>query len=176
MRRAALGLMLFLAVPAAGCAVSNATMPRCQSDQRLGLVAQSVAGAAYVPCIERLPQGWSFNSLHVTSRDTTFSIQSDRDPRPVHVALRPACDTVGAIPIAPRAVGVRSYQRTYSIAPRYAATIYDVFPGGCVTTRFDFERGPHVTLIDEMQQAVQLYSRRDLENGLSKTYGIDLNT
>jgi hypothetical protein len=79
------------------------------------------------------------------------------------------------VPVTPRAAGVRSYQRTYTIAPRYAAVIYDVFPGGCVSTRFTFERGPHVTLIDEMQQAIQLYSRRELRNGLSKRFGIDLD-
>lgn len=160
---------------AGACAVSNTAMPRCQADQRLGLVAQSVAGAAYVPCIERLPAGWQFNSLHVTNHVARFSIQSDRDPRPVHVELRRTCDTRGAVPVAPRAEGVRTFQRTYAIAPRYTATIYDVFPGGCVTTRFAFERGAHVTLIDEMQQAVQLYSRRELRNGLSKKYGIDLD-
>jgi hypothetical protein len=164
-----------LVFAASACTVSNAAMPRCQADQRLGLVAQSVAGAAYVPCIERLPAGWHFNSLHVTNRVTKFSLQSDRDPRPVHVELRPTCDTRGAVPIAPRADGVRSYQRTYAIAPRYTATIYDVFPGGCVTTRFAFERGAHITLIDEMQQAVQLYSRRELRTGLAKKYGINLD-
>jgi hypothetical protein len=164
-----------LALSASACAVSNTTMPRCRADQRLGLVAQSVDGAAYVPCIERLPAGWQFNSLHVTSQATRFSIQSDRDPRPVRVELRRSCDTRGAVPIAPRADGVRSYQRTSSISPRYAATIYDVFPGGCIATQFDFERGAHVTLIDEMQQAVQLYSRRELRNGLAKKYGIDLD-
>lgn len=168
-------LVPLLVIAMYGCAVSNRTMPRCRPDQRLGLVAQSVPGAAYVPCIERLPAGWRFNALHVTSRSTRFSIQSDRDPHPVHVDLRPTCDTRGAVPTTPRADGVRSYQRTYAISPRYAATIYDVFPGGCVMTRFDFERGAHVTLIDEMQQAVQLFSRRELRTGLSKTYGIKLD-
>ena len=164
-----------LVLAGGACAVGNTTMPRCRADQRLGLIAQSVAGAEYVPCIELLPTGWRFNSLHVTNRITKFSIQSDRDPRPVHVELRRACDTRGAVPIAPHADGVRSYQRTSTIAPRYAATLYDVFAGGCVTTTFNFKRGPHVTLIDEMQQAVQLYSRRELRDGLKKKYGIDLD-
>lgn len=174
-RYLAIALVAFLVSIASGCAVSNTTMPRCRADQRLGLVAQSVPGAAYVPCIERLPAGWQFSALRVTDRGTRFSIRSDRDPRPVHVELRPHCDTSGAVPTAPDADGVRSYQRTSTITPRYAATIYDVFPGGCVTTRFDFERGAHVTLVDEMQQAVHLYSRRDLRSGLSKAFGITLD-
>lgn len=173
-RFAAAVVIASLAVSAGACSVSDTAMPRCRTDQRLGIVAQSVPGAAYVPCVERLPAGWQFNGLHVTSADTRFSIQSDRDPRPVHIELQKSCDVRGAVPTEPRAIGVRSYQRTYTIEPRYAATTYDVFPGGCVTTQFNFKRGPHVTLIDEMQQAIGLYSRRELSSGLSKTYGIKL--
>lgn len=174
-RSAAIVAIALVAVSGGACSASTTAIPRCRADQRLGIVAQSVPGAAYVPCVERLPAGWQFNGLHVNNADTRFSIQSDRDPRPVHVELRKSCDVGGATPTEPRAIGVRSYQRTYTIEPRYAATTYDVFPGGCVTTQFNFKRGPHVTLIDEMQQAIGLYSRRELSSGLSKSYGIELD-
>jgi hypothetical protein len=164
-----------LAVPAAGCATSETSMPRCRSDQRLGIVAQSASGAAYLPCVADLPAGWAFRSFDVDNDGTRFALRSDRDPRPVRVTLVGSCDVRGAIPVAPRAEGVRTYQRTESISPRYAGWLYDVFPGGCITYEFDFRRGPHIALMEEFQQAVQLYARRDLRRGLHEKFGINLD-
>jgi hypothetical protein len=53
-RRANLVSALLLTTPA--CAVTaSASVPRCEPSQRLGIVAQSVPGAAYLPCIAELP-------------------------------------------------------------------------------------------------------------------------
>ena len=41
----------------------------------------------------------------------------------------------GASPEPPRTIGGRTYLRLERISPRYTGTLYDVFPGGCVTTR-----------------------------------------
>jgi hypothetical protein len=92
----------------------------------------------------------------------------------VRVELLPACDPTGAVPLAPRDAGVRTQQLLDSISPSYQGTIYDVFPGGCITYRFDFERGPHLALMDELQQAVQLYPRRELRQALIDQSGVDI--
>lgn len=160
---------------AGGCAGAQAAMPRCEPDQRLGIVAQSVPGAAYVPCVSELPPGWSFESLDVDSDGTSFTLGSDRAERPVRVELSAACDVGGATPVAPREVGVRTYQLVEAISPRYEGRFLDVFPGGCVTYDFAFARGPHIALVDELQQAVQLYSRRQLRQELEDELGVRLD-
>jgi hypothetical protein len=50
-----------------------------------------------------------------------------------------------------------------------------VFVNGCITYEFDFTRGPHIALIDELQRAVQLYPRRLLRQELRGELGITLD-
>lgn len=150
-------------------------MPRCEAGTRTAIVAQSVPGAAYVPCIAELPAGWSFEGLDAHDGGATITLESDRSDRDVHVELLASCDVSEATPIAPRDEGVRTYNLVESIDPRYAGRLVDVFPGGCVVSSYDFERGPHVALVTEMQQAVQLFSRRELRLGLEEDLGLTLD-
>lgn len=62
-----------------------------------------------------------------------------------------------------------------SISPRYAGTLFDVFPGGCVTYEFDFERGAHISLMEELQQAIDLYPRRELRLAVRDQLGVDID-
>lgn len=157
-------------VPAAGA------VPDCEADQRLALVAQSVPGAAYVPCIRDLPQGWSATGFDPARGATSFRLVAERgDARPVRVELRPRCDVAGAVATTPRGEGVRTYLHLRSISPRYAGTLSDVFPGGCTTYRFDFARGDHIPLMEELQSAVGLFSRRELRLGLERDLGVELD-
>ena len=82
-----------------------------------------------------------------------------------------SCDIGSATPIAPSAEGTRTYQLIESIDPRYAGSFIDVFPGGCITSTYDFERGPHVALVTELQRAVDVYSRRQLRQELRVDLG-----
>lgn len=165
-----------LALASTACGVTaTAAMPKCEPSQRLGIVAQSVPGAAYLPCIADMPPGWSFGSFDVDDDGTRFSLRSDRSDRPVDVELAATCDVGSATPVAPRDEGVRTYLLTESVSPRYAGRFYDVFADGCITYQFDFARGPHIALIDEMQRAVQLYPRRVLRQELHDQLGITLD-
>ncbi len=176
MKRApAAALLLVAGAVLTGCAGASRTMPGCDADGRLGIVAQSVPGAAYVPCVAELPAGWSFAGLRVNHRGTRIKLESDRADRTVEVTLSATCDITGATPIAPSDPGTRTYQRIESIDPRYAGEFIDVFPGGCVTTRYDFARGAHVALITELQQIVGLYSRQQLSQELAAAFDIELD-
>jgi hypothetical protein len=169
-------VLAFALLASTGCAVTTtAAMPRCEASQRLGIVAQSVPGAAYLPCVAELPSGWSFESFEVDDDGTRFSLRSDRSDRPVDVELAATCDVGTATPVAPRDEGVRTYLATESVSPRYAGRFYDVFVDGCVTYEFDFARGPHIALIDELQRAVHLYPRRQLRQELHDQLGITLD-
>ena len=175
-RRSCAGLVAVLVLSAPACAVTTtAAMPRCEASQRLGIVAQSVPGAAYLPCIADLPPGWSLESFDVDDDGTHFSLRSDRSDRPVDVELAASCDVGSATPVEPRDEGVRTYQLSESVSQRFAGRFYDVFANGCVTYEFDFARGPHIALIDELQRAVDLYPRRLLRQELHDQLGITLN-
>jgi hypothetical protein len=163
-------------VVSAGCgAEPGRSEPRCEPGPRLGILAQSVPDAAYVPCVADLPPGWTFDELDVEDGGANLTLRSDRADRDVEVRLVPSCDVADATPIAPSDEGVRTYHLVESIDPRFAGQLIDVFPGGCVVAAYDFERGPHVALVGELQAAVDLFSRRELRQGLEADLGITLD-
>jgi hypothetical protein len=155
---------------------TEAAAPRCDEARRLALVAQSVETSSYVPCVRELRPGWSAQSFDPGSGRTGFALVSDRDEdHEVAVAFESSCDVTRATSTTPRADGVRTYLELSSISPRYAGTLSDVFPGGCVTYRFDFARGPHIALIDDFENEVGLRSRQELRRELESTYHVTLD-
>jgi hypothetical protein len=173
-RSLAFAVILLLALALVGCTSTSETAPDCRADQRLGLVAQSVPRASYMPCIAGLRAGWHTANFDAETGRTKFDLASDRAGQPVVVDFRAHCHVGGATAIAPRADGVRTHLRLRSISPRYAGTLYDVFPGGCVMYRFDFERGPHIALMEDFQASIGLFSRRELRLKLRRDAGITL--
>lgn len=159
----------------ASCGGAETALPGCEPDGRLGIVAQSVPGAAYVPCVATLPVGWRLTRFDTVAGSTEITLRSDRSAWPVEVALNPTCDVGRATPATPRDEGVRSYTQVDGVSPRYAGHTYDVFAGGCVTSTFDFERGPHIALIDDLARAVRLYPRRQLRSELRDRLGVTLD-
>lgn len=169
-------LLAVLPVLLGGCALATgAAMPRCEAGTRLAILAQSVPDAAYVPCVEDLPPGWTFEGLRVDDGGATISLESDRADREVEVELAPTCDTSDATPIAPSGEGVRTYHQVDSIDPRFAGRFLDVFPGGCVVTSYDFERGRHVELITQLQAVVGLFARLELRQAISAELDVRLD-
>lgn len=175
-------VVVVLALLAAGGSVSScgtveATMPACGSYQRLALVAQSVPGASYVPCLAPLPAGWRTTGFRAERGSTRFSLVFDRSPdHPVAVTFSGGCDPAGATPVTARAAGARTLARLRSISPRYAGTLIDVFSGGCVTYAFDFLRGPHIGLMADFESAVSLYPRQELAAQLHRLLGTGLGS
>ena len=161
-------------VPACGTVLPS--VPECGTARRLAIVAQSVPTASYVPCLVALPEGWEVSRFDAESGHTRFSLVPDRGGgRPVDIELSEGCDVAGATPQPARSEGARTYLRLSSVSPRYAGTLFDVFAGGCVRYRFDFDRGPHIPLMEELRGAVALFPRRQLEFDLRRRYGVELN-
>ena len=171
----ALGVLAGSVLPS--CAPgAELAMPRCDdAGQRLAVIAQSVPESSYVPCVEGLPAGWTFEGLDVDDQGTTIHLESDRSDRPVRIELRDDCDASEATPIAPRDEGVRSHHLVRTIDPRFAGAFLDVFPGGCVVTTYDFPRGRHVPLVAELQEALGLRTRIELRQELRDRFGITLD-
>jgi hypothetical protein len=158
-------------VMVAGCVDAETALPRCSGGTRLGIVAQSVPTAAYVPCVIALPTGWSAESVVVDDDGTEVVLRSDREGHPMVVRLTPGCRRAGSTPVDPLVEGVRSYLRIDSLSPRYSGRFFDVFPGGCLTTTFELTRGAHVALLDELRHAVGLYPRQQLAQELEDDLG-----
>jgi hypothetical protein len=160
-----------------GCAALRDTVPGCGDPLRMAIIAQSVPGAAYIPCIRQLPQGWSSSAFDPGNGGTRFALNSDRAPgAPVTVQLAARCRVDGAPPTQPRADGVRTYEHLTSTSPRTAGTLYDVFPGGCISYRFSFVLGPSIELIQQFESAVGLYSRQQLRQDLKRKLGVELTS
>ena len=174
---AALAAVVFVAAAAlTGCAGLAGTVPGCGDPLKLAIIAQSVTGTTYVPCVAGLSPGWSTSGFDPASGGTSVSLDYDRSPgRPVTVRLAARCETGGASPSPPRAPGVLTYTRLTSISPRFAGTLYDVFPGGCVSYRFDFTLGPHIALMEQFEAAVGLYPVRQLRLVLKQKLGVELS-
>lgn len=168
--------VLAVAAPATGCGSVRTAAPGCGEAGRLAVVAQSVPSASYLPCLNGLPEGWRVTRFDVARGHTRMSLLSDRaSGRAVRVELAGGCEVGMATPGTPRAAGVRSYTVLRSITGRYAGTLYDVFPGGCVSYRFDFDRGPHIALMEQLDGAVGLGPRRELRLALHDQFGVELD-
>lgn len=168
----ALGVVL----PACSPGAAAEEVPRCGSVRRLALVAQAVPGAAYVPCVDHLEEGWSDQRFAARRGRVTFRLEPGRaGGRPVRVVFEESCDAGAAVPTTPRAEGVRTSVDLRSVSPRYSGTLVDVFPGGCVTYRFDFRRGPHIPLMEELRATVGLVSRRELRLDLRRELSVELD-
>ena len=162
--------------PLTGCASAGDPVPGCRDPLRLAIVAQSVPGASYVPCVRDLPQGWTTSGFDPTRDGTSFLLNSDRSPgQPVTVQLTTTCKISGASPSPARAPGALTYTRLDSIRPRFAGRLYDVFPGGCVTYTFDFSHGSQIALMEQFKAAVGLYPRQQLRLVLKQELGVELN-
>ena len=78
-------------------------VPECDGGVANSIVMQiqSVAGAAYVPCVSALEAGWDFNHVDPRSGLATFSIDSDRLGDPfITIRTTAVCDSSGARPAA----------------------------------------------------------------------------
>jgi hypothetical protein len=159
-----------------GCSTARGSLAECEAGPRLATIAQSVPSASYVPCLRQLAEGWTAGGFHAGGGSTRFTLAPNRSGgRTVRVELTETCETTGATPATPRAEGVRTSIQLRSVSPRYAGTIFDVFPGGCVSYRFDFARGPHIALMEELGDTVGLFSRRELRAALHDQLGVELD-
>ncbi len=175
-RRSLLAAVVAMAAVLTSCTTVAGSVPECDPGPRLAVVAQSVPSASYVPCVRELSEDWSSRSFRAGRGGTRFTLVPHRPgSRPVRVVFDSACDVTGAVATTPRAEGVRTSILLDAISPRYTGTLTDVFAGGCVTYRFDFARGPHIALMEQLTATVGLLSRRELAVEVHDQLGVDLD-
>jgi membrane-associated phospholipid phosphatase/serine/threonine-protein kinase RIO1 len=146
----------------------------CTHMEPLWLEAQSVPSASLVPCIRALPVGWTLTEVAVN--DGRLEINFDHDRAGVGAAvmrLTAACEPVGAVKLPVTKPPVR--QRYQRIEPRtdgfMAMTLYERFPGGCVTTRLKARASYLAQLTSEASLALGFTTRQELRQVLNTRSG-----
>jgi hypothetical protein len=98
--------------------------------------AQAVQTASLVPCIASLPVGWSLGEVYANSGRSAFTVDHDRAGHAaLEVTLTGKCDIRGTIELAPDVDGARRLGSRAAPGDTLDETWYEVFSGGCTTTR-----------------------------------------
>jgi hypothetical protein len=141
----------------------------CRDLEPLWLMAQSVPSASLVPCVRSLPVGWSVAQVAVNNGRSLITLDHDRAGGAALVLrLTAACDPSGAVEGPSPTAGVRHYQRIESRAGQFAATWYDQFPGGCVTTRLHLTDDPNGEFAGQAPHVLGFTTRAALQQALSE--------
>jgi len=153
----------------------GAAAPRCGTGHSMILSAQSVPSAAMLPCLAALPSGWSTGEADIASGHTMFWLDSDRAGwHAITVTLTAACDTSGAHQIPSDQPGMRRFEHSVSLVPRFSQLRVYTFPGGCVSYRFSFAPGVSPTLADAAASALSFQPRSELVGFIQRTEGLAL--
>ena len=132
--------LIVLAVVASGCANSELgrSVPACPLDPdvitsvtaTMILQMQAVDTAEYVPCLNDLKAGWSYEDLVPERGKSRFTLDSDRlGSGFVEVTLAPACDVGGARERrTDAATGVTEYRQVELVSSEVTVVVVPVTP------------------------------------------------
>jgi tRNA A-37 threonylcarbamoyl transferase component Bud32/membrane-associated phospholipid phosphatase len=144
----------------------------CSDLEPLWLMAQSVPSASLVPCVRSLPVGWTVANVAVNDGRSVLTLDHDRaGDGALVVRLTAACAPSGAVGGPSSNADVRHFQRIESRAGQFAATWYDQFPGGCVTTRLHLTTDPNGEFAAQAPHVLGFTTRAALGEALSRRSG-----
>jgi membrane-associated phospholipid phosphatase/tRNA A-37 threonylcarbamoyl transferase component Bud32 len=132
--------VFLLVIALANILINTATEPTallvsnmdCHTLEPLLAEAQSVPTATEVVCIRPLPPGWTLGRVQAFRGTSVITLGNDQaGSSALQLTLTRHCAAGRAAPVRAPEPGIRRLR-----APggsRFAATWYDIFPGGCVT-------------------------------------------
>jgi tRNA A-37 threonylcarbamoyl transferase component Bud32 len=133
------------------------------------LMAQSVPSASLVPCLRSLPAGWSVGNVTVNDGRSVIPLNHDRAGTGVLVVrLTATCDTGGATQVISNQPQVRRYQRIDRLAPRFEATRFDLFPGGCATAQAAVPAANRAEVTSDLATILGYTTRQTLQQALDQ--------
>src|SRR3954469_14931578 len=145
-----------------------AALPRSDPEP-LWLLAQSVPAASQVPCVRSLPAGWTLSHLTVTSDGSVLTFAHDRaGPAALVARFTAGCAPGRADEVGSAQPGVRRYERPDGGAAGTATVRFDVFAGGCLTSRLAAPLGRQPALAVEAARLLDPTSRASLEQVLQR--------
>jgi hypothetical protein len=130
------------------------------------LEAQSVPSASLVPCLRSLPTGWSLQKATVNDGRSVLTLDSGGGGSVV-VRMTASCDPRGATPVASDQGAARRYLRVDQEAPEFLATRFDVFAGGCVTTRLAAPAAKRSELVAQVGAPLDFTTCQALQRALA---------
>ncbi len=156
----------------AGCAVDETLpAPNCQDGGSGLIVAQSVPTAQLVPCFGRLPAGWGVGHVFVDESGTDVHLDSDRagkDAAVLHFSAE--CELGEAVMVPSDQALASRYELVERLSPGFRSDRFYWFLGGCVRIRFEFDDGAPAGLAVELDDALQLIRRDDINQGIRETF------
>lgn len=192
MRRAGTAIVGFMVVllGLTGCVSvrSASLMPTCPDPPVevrpiLMLEAQAVPTATYLPCVSELPSGWTYNGFEIQGgkdgEDGEARFWLDNSTAGIHaveVTLTETCNPSEAAEVVadPNEAPAKAFNEVISLSPHFSGVRYLVFPGGCVSYRYNFSPGVPATLSLAAQQALSLRSREFVVEKVKDDFGLKL--
>ena len=121
-------VLINTAAPATALLVSSMD---CHALQPLLAEAQSVPTASEVVCVRPLPPGWTLGRVQALRGTSVIALDNDRGGGDtLQLTLTGHCAAGRSAPVRAPGPGIRRLRAVGSA--RFAATWYDIFPGGCV--------------------------------------------
>ncbi len=170
-------LLAFLGTTIAGSVASNEAGKTplyignlsCTDLEPLWLEAQSVPSASLVPCVRSLPTGWKLRSVTVNDGRSVLTLNNDRaGTGAMVVRLSTGCDIRGATLLSSDQPGARRFMLIERLAPQFSATRFDVFAGGCITTRLTAPAERRAELTTEAPLILGFTPRQALQQALEQ--------
>jgi hypothetical protein len=161
MRRGSVWLALVTILVAASCAPSENQQPTCRSDSPTLLMAESVPSASLIPCVDALPQGWTWHTFEANEKSATFSLEQQDGDGSLEVQLLAACDVAGD---GARVEGFPTARRYGSFSDEGAKGIWTTtFPGGCSRATVSFSSPAPQSEIERIEGAISFFPRDQLQ-------------
>jgi hypothetical protein len=129
------------------------------------LMAQSVPGASWVPCLEVMPVGWHFADLDAHSDSARFWLDSDEyGVHAIEVRLTGSCDTAGATEIPSDRLEMRRLEKVTQVSPQFVGRRFYLFDGGCITVLFTLSGENSAEPLGVATQALGVVPREQLRD------------
>jgi membrane-associated phospholipid phosphatase/tRNA A-37 threonylcarbamoyl transferase component Bud32 len=136
------------------------------------LEAQSVPSASLVPCLRSLPVGWTLSNVTVNNGRSVLTLNNDRAGMGAMVVrLAATCDPAGASPVLSDQPGVRRLMLIQDLAPMFSATRFDMFAGGCVSSRMTAPVTSRAEITSEASLILGYTTRQSLQQTLKERSG-----
>jgi membrane-associated phospholipid phosphatase/tRNA A-37 threonylcarbamoyl transferase component Bud32 len=145
--------------------------PTCGTGDEMILMAQAVPSATAVPCIDSFPAGWTLDSTDVRRHRGHFRLRASEHRVDVTLRRPQDCSVAGAVEIPSDELDMRRYELPEQLPPELVNTRTYLYPGGCVTYRFEF--GSHATgsLMLELDEALAFQPRSELVEAVDARSG-----
>jgi predicted RNase H-like nuclease len=116
-----------------------------------------------------LPTGWMVGRVTVNDGRSVIPLSHDRAGADVlTIRLTAACDTRGATEVTSDQPQIRRFQQIDRLAPRFEATRFDLFPGGCIAAQTAVPAANRAEITGKLTAILGYTTRQTLQQALDQ--------